>query len=62
MINFYHDTKENRKENNPTGPQISDHPYIILIIGGSGSRKTNSLLNLISQQPDIKFFYMLKSI
>ena len=53
MINFYHDTKENRKENNPIGPQISDHPYIILIIGGSGSRNTNSLLNLISQQPDI---------
>ena len=53
MINFYHDTKENRKESNPIWPQVSDHPYIILIIGGSGYRKTNSLLNLISQQPDI---------
>ena len=27
----------------------SDHPYIILIIGGSGSRKRNTLLNLIKQ-------------
>ena len=27
---------------------ISDHPYRILIIGGSGSRKTNALLHLIN--------------
>ena len=27
-----------------------DHPYRILIIRGSGSGKTNLLLNLISQQ------------
>ena len=26
-------------------PYISDHPYIILITGGSGSGKTNVLLN-----------------
>ena len=32
--------------------QIPDHPYRILIIGGSGSRKTKSLLNLIKQQDD----------
>ena len=30
-----------------------DHPYRILIIGGSGSGKTNLLLNLIENQPDI---------
>ena len=29
---------------------ISDHPYRILIIGGSGSGKTNVLLNLIKHQ------------
>ena len=28
---------------------ISDHPYRILIIGGSGSGKTNALLNLINK-------------
>ena len=32
--------------------KIPDHPYRISIVGGSGSGKTNSLLNLISHQPD----------
>ena len=32
---------------------IPDHPYRILIIVGSGSGKTNTLLNLIRQQDDI---------
>ena len=41
---------ENIKEHNPNWPQISDHPYRILIIGGSGSGKTNSLFNLINHQ------------
>ena len=34
-------------------PYIPDRPYRILIIGGSGSGKTNVLLNLIENQPDI---------
>ena len=34
-------------------PFIPDHPYRILIIGGSGSGKTNALLNLINEQNDI---------
>ena len=33
-------------------PYIPDRPYRILIIGGSGSGKTNVLLNLIENQPD----------
>ena len=38
---------------NPSRPYIPDHPYRILTIGGSGSGKTNVLLNLIKhQQPD----------
>ena len=53
MINFDDVTKANIKEHNPNWPQILDHPYIVLIIGGSGSGKTNSLFNLISHQPDI---------
>ena len=52
MINFDDVTKENIKEKNSNWPQISDHPYRILIIGGSGSREINSLFNLISQQLD----------
>ena len=31
----------------PNGLDIPDHSYKILIIGGSGSRKTNVFLNLI---------------
>ena len=31
-------------------PYIPDHPYRMLIIGGSGSGKTNALLNLIKEQ------------
>ena len=39
---------------NPNWAYISDHPYRILIIGGSGSGTTNVLLNLIKHQwPDI---------
>ena len=47
-------SKENIKEHNPNCLQIPDHPYRILIIGGSGSGKTNTLFNLISRQSDIE--------
>ena len=53
MINFDDVTKENIKEHNPNWPQISDHPYRILISRGCGSGKTNSLFNLKNQQPDV---------
>ena len=36
----------------------SSHPYRILIVGGSGSGKTNGLLNLINNQPDIDKIYL----
>ena len=43
----------------PNWPYIPDHPCRILIIGGSGSRKTNVLLNLIKhQRPDINKIYL----
>ena len=41
-------------KHNPNWSCIPDHPFRILIIGGSGSGKTNVLLNLIkNQRPDI---------
>ena len=38
--------------------KITDHPYRILIIRGSGSAKTNALLNLINHEPDIHKIYL----
>ena len=46
------------KEHNPHLTQTPDHPYRILIIGGSGSGKTTSLLNLISYQPNTDEIYI----
>ena len=43
---------------NPNWPYIPDHPYRILSIGASGSGKTNALLNLIEDQPDIDKIYL----
>ena len=54
MVNFDDTIKEETKEHNPNWPQIPDHPYRILIIKGSASGKTNSLLNLVSQQQHIE--------
>ena len=58
MINLDSITNENNKEHIEKWPFIPDHPYRILIIGGSGSRKTNVLLNLISQQDGIDKIYL----
>ena len=58
MINFDEYTNENERKHNLNWPYIPDHPYRILIIGGSGSGKTNALLNLINNQPDIDKIYL----
>ena len=59
MTNFDDVTKKNIKEHNLQWPQISDHPYRILITGSSESGKTNSLFNLINQQSDIDNFFFI---
>ena len=58
MINFEDYTNENKREHNLNWWYIPDHAYRILIIGGSGSGKTNALLNLINNQPDIDKIYL----
>ena len=58
MINLDSITNENNKEHNEKWPFIPDHPYRILIIGGSGSGKTNALLNLIKEQDGIDKIYL----
>ena len=57
MINF-DVTKENKKEHNPNWPKTPDHPYKILMIGGSRFGKRNSLFNLINHQPDIDNIFL----
>ena len=58
MINIDEYTSENKTEHNSKWPHILDHPYRKLFAGGSGSGKTNALLNLINNQPDIDKMYV----
>ena len=58
MINFDDYANENKTEHNLKWPYIPDYPYRILIIWGSGSGKTNALLNLIKKQPDTDKIYL----
>ena len=58
MFSFDYITKEDIKEHNPKWPEIPDLPYRILIVGGSGSGRTNELLNLINHEPDIDKIYL----
>ena len=53
MINLDSINNENNKKHNEKWPYIPNHAYRILIIGSSGSEKTNALLNLINAQNDI---------
>ena len=39
IFNFDYITKEDIKEHNPNWSETPDHPYRILIVGGSGSGK-----------------------
>ena len=58
MNNFDDYTNENKTIHNKNWPYIPDHPCRILIIWGSGSGKTNTLLNLINNQLDIDKIYL----
>ena len=58
MINLDSITNENNKEHNEKWSFIPHHPYRILIIGGSGSGKTNALINLINEQGYIDKIYL----
>ena len=54
MINFDNLAKKTQKR----AEHNSNCQHRILITGGSGSTKTNSLFNLISHQPDIDKVYL----
>ena len=52
MINFDDYPNENKTLHNSEWPYFSDHPY------RSVSGKTNALLNLVNNQPDIDKIYL----
>ena len=58
MFNFDCIAKGDIKEDNLKQPEIPNNPYRILIILGSGSGKTNVLLNLVNHEPDIDKNYL----
>ena len=58
MIILDNIVNDNNKKHNKKWSHILDNPYRILIIVGSGSGKTNTLLNLINEQKDIDKNYL----
>ena len=50
MFNLDDITNENNEEYYVKRLYIPDHPFRMLVIGSSGSEKTNALLNLIREQ------------
>ena len=58
MFNLDDITNENNKEHNKEWPFVPDYLYRILIIRGSGSGKTNTLVNLIKEQDDTDKIYL----
>ena len=62
MINLDSITNENNKEHKEKWPFIQNHLYRNLIIGGSGSRKTNALLHLIKEQNNIDKIYLYAKV
>ena len=58
MINIDNYVNENKTEHNEKWPYIPDHQYKIITTGGSGSGKTNALINLINEQNDIDKIFL----
>ena len=62
-MNFVDITKQKLKEHSANQPQIPDYSYkVLLIIRGSESGKTNTLINLISYLPDIDKIYLYAEV
>ena len=58
MINFDEITGAQKVPHGVHWPYVPDHPHRILIVGGSGSGKTNALMNLLDHQLDIDKIYL----
>ena len=62
MINLDKIVNNNNEEHNEKWPYIPNHPYRILMIGGSRSGKTSTLLHLINEQKDIDKIYLYSKV
>ena len=60
MINFDDYVNENKNKHNKNWTYTPDYSYRILIIGDSGFGKTNLLLNVIENQPEIDKIYFVR--
>ena len=60
MINLGDVTTGKIKTYNQNWAQISDIQYRILMIRGSGSGKTNALIDLIKKQDDVNYSFIDK--
>ena len=58
FLNFDDIVREEKTQHNKDWPYIPDTPFRVLIIGSSGSGKTNTLLNLINKIPVIDKIYL----
>ena len=58
MINFDDVANASKTEYNSKWQYILEHLYRILITGGFATGKTNSLLNIINNQPDTDKIYL----
>ena len=58
MINLDNIVNNNNEKHYEKWPYIPDRTYRILIIGGSGSGKRNTLLHLINEQKDFDKIYL----
>ena len=58
MFNLDDITCESNRKHNKKWPFVPDHLYGVLIVGGSGSGKTNALLNLIKEQDHFDKIYL----
>ena len=53
MFNLDDVINENNEDHKLKWPYILHHPYKMLIMGGSGSGKSNALLKLIKEQDGV---------
>ena len=58
LIETYAQGTSKDLEHTPIWPEVPDHLYRKLIVGGSGSGKTNALLNLLNHEPDSDKIYL----